>query len=190
MAKRLAIGLSEGFADWECALLMATARDDLGIAVATLTPGGRDVSSVGGLSVVSGGLLEEASPADYEAFVLCGGKIWQSAEKPDLERPVRQFVEAGKPVAAICDATLELARLGLLDTRAHTSNFAGMLEEWAPGYGGAAHYRDEPQAISDGGIITASGAAPVTFAAAVLAAIGFDTPELRSYLGLYGAEHR
>ena len=89
MAKRLAIGLSEGFADWECALLMATARDDLGIAVATLTPGGRDVSSVGGLSVVSGGLLEEASPADYEAFVLCGGKIYYDGDKGRVTNMVK-----------------------------------------------------------------------------------------------------
>ncbi|MCF3638578.1 DJ-1/PfpI family protein [Rhizobium sp. TRM95111] len=190
MAKRLAIGLTEEFADWECALLMAAARDDCGVAVTVLTPGGTGVTSIGGLSVASAGRLEEAAPENFDALVLAGGKIWQSPQVPDLEAPIRRFVAAGKPVAAICDATLELARLGLLDSRAHTSNFAGMLSQWAPTYHGEAHYRDQPRAVSDGGIITASGAAPVSFAAAVLAAIGADSQDLRDYLKLYGDEHR
>ena len=186
---RIAIVLTEDFADWECALLMATARGELGVEVAVLTPGGRGVTSIGGLAVASAGALEAVLPADFDALVLCGGKIWQSPDKPDLEQVVRRFVEAQKPVATICDATLELARLGLLDARAHTSNFPGMLEEWAPAYRGTARYSDAPQAVRDGGVITASGAAPVTFAAAVLAAIGLETPDIQDYFAFYRAEH-
>lgn len=189
MARRLAIGLTESYADWECALLMATARGDCGVETVVLTPGGTGVTSMGGLSVAADGALEDAGPDDYEALVLCGGKIWQSAAAPDLGAPVRRFVAAGKPVAAICDATLELARLGLLDDRAHTSNFPTLLSDVVPAYRGAAHYRDQARAVRDGNVITASGAAPVSFAGEVLAAIGLGSAELSDYLALYGAEH-
>ena len=190
MAKRLAIVLTEGYADWECGLLMATARHECGAQTTVLTPGGKDVTSLGGVAVKSSGRAEDAVPADFDALVLCGGTIWQSDEIPDLSAPVGRFVEAGKPVAGICDATLALGRLGLLDDRAHTGNYRDQLKEVVPAYRGAAHYRDQPQAVHDRGVITASGAAPVTFAREFLQAMGLGSPELSEYLGMYGDEHR
>ncbi|WLR93614.1 DJ-1/PfpI family protein [Shinella zoogloeoides] len=190
MTKRLAIVLTEGYADWECGLLMATARHECGAETVVLTPGGADVASLGGVSVRSAGKAEDASPDDFDVLVLCGGTIWQSDAVPDLSAPVGRFVAAGKPVAAICDATLALGRLGLLDARAHTGNYPGQLPEVVPAYRGEAHYRDQPQAVRDHGIITASGAAPVTFAREILDAIGLGSAELIDYLALYGDEHR
>ncbi len=187
--KNLAIVLSDAYADWECALLMATARAECGVGITILTPGGAAVTSLGGLVVRPDGAIEDVSPAAFDALVLCGGKIWQSEDTPDLAGPVGGFIAAGKPVAAICDATLALARLGLLDERAHTSNFAGMLQRCVPGYRGGAHYRDQPAAVCDDLVITASGAAPVTFAAVVLDAIGLGSAALNDYLALYGGEH-
>lgn len=143
-----------------------------------------------GVSIRSAGKAEDAAPADYDVLVLCGGTIWQSDDVPDLSAPVGRFIAAGKPVAGICDATLALGRLGLLDTRAHTGNYASQLREVVPTYRGSALYRDQPQAVSDQGVITASGAAPVSFAREVLDAIGLGSAELFDYLGLYGDEHR
>ncbi|MCT7662816.1 DJ-1/PfpI family protein [Shinella kummerowiae] len=190
MTKRLAIVLTEGYADWECGLLMATARHECGAQTVVLTPGGKDVTSLGGVSIRSAGKAEDAAPADYDVLVLCGGTIWQSDDVPDLSAPVGRFIAAGKPVAGICDATLALGRLGLLDTRAHTGNYASQLRDVVPTYRGSALYRDQPQAVSDQGVITASGAAPVSFAREVLEAIGLGSAELSDYLGLYGDEHR
>lgn len=190
MAKRLAIVLTEGYADWECGLLMATARHECGAKTVILTPGGADVTSLGGVSVKSAGRAEDAAPDDFDVLVLCGGTIWQSGDVPDLSAAVARFVSAGKPVAGICDATLALGRLGLLDDRAHTGNYRGQLPEVVPAYRGAALYRDQPQAVSDDGVITASGAAPVSFAKEILAAIGLGSPELFDYLAMYGDEHR
>ncbi|WP_411035146.1 DJ-1/PfpI family protein [Shinella sp. BYT-45] len=190
MAKRLAIVLTEGYADWECALLMATARGDCGAQTVVLTPGGADVTSLGGLSVRSAGSVEDASPQDFDVLVLCGGTIWQSGAAPDLSAPIGRFADAGRPVAAICDATLELARLGLLDGRAHTGNYPGQLKDVVPAYRGEAHYRNQPQAVRGGAVVTASGAAPVTFAREVLEAIGLGSAELFDYLAMYGDEHR
>ena len=154
MTKRLAIVLTEGFADWECGLLMATARGEYQAETVVLTPGGADVTSLGGLAVASAGWAEDARPEDFDVLVLCGGTIWQSAAPPDLSAPVGRFVDAGKPVAAICDATLEFARLGLLDARAHTGNYPGQLGKLVPAYRGAAHYRDQPRAVNDRGVIS------------------------------------
>lgn len=190
MTKRLAIVLTEGYADWECGLLMATARHECGAQTVVLTPGGKDVTSLGGVSIKSAGKAEDAAPADYDVLVLCGGTIWQSDDVPDLSAPVGRFIAAGKPVAGICDATLALGRLGLLDTRAHTGNYASQLRDVVPAYRGTPLYRNQPQAVSDQGVITASGAAPVSFAREVLEAIGLGSAELSDYLGMYGDEHR
>ena len=190
MTKRLAIVLTEGYADWECGLLMATARHECGAETVILTPGGKDVTSLGGVAIKSAGAAEDASPAEFDVLVLSGGTIWQSDDVPDLSAPVGRFIDAGKPVAGICDATLALGRLGLLDTRAHTGNYASQLSDVVPAYRGAALYRDQPQAVRDQGVITASGAAPVTFAREILDAIGLGSPELFDYLGMYGDEHR
>ncbi|MFC6445478.1 DJ-1/PfpI family protein [Shinella zoogloeoides] len=190
MTKRLAIVLTDGYADWECGLLTATARHHCKATTVVLTPGGADVTSLGGLAVASAGRAEDARPEDFDVLVLCGGTIWQSAAPPDLSAPVGRFLAAGKPVAGICDATLALGRMGVLDTRAHTGNHADELPQIVPAYRGHAHYRDQPQAVCDQGVITASGAAPVTFAREILIAIGLGSPELLDYLALYGNEHR
>lgn len=189
MTKRLAIVLTEGYADWECGLLMATARHEYKATTVVLTPGGADVTSLGGLPVTSAGAAEDTRPEDFDVLVLCGGTIWQSAAPPDLSAPVQRFLAAGKPVAGICDATLALGRMGLLDERTHTGNYASQLPETVPAYRGQALYRDQPQAVTDRGVITASGAAPVTFAREILTAIGLSSPELLEYLAMYGAEH-
>lgn len=190
MTKRLAIVLTEGYADWECGLLMATARGDCAAETVVLTPGGADVTSLGGVSIRSAGKAEEAGPGDFDALVLCGGTIWQSDAAPDLSAPVGRFVAAGKPVAGICDATLALGRLGLLDERAHTGNYRSQLPDVVPAYRGQQHYRDQAEAVADRGIITASGCAPVSFAREILQAIGLGSDELTAYLRLYGDEHR
>ena len=70
-------------------------------------------------------------------------------------------MEEGVPVAAICAATLALARTGMLDNRLHTSNSAAYLA--GSGYRGHRHYRDLP-AVSDRKVITAAGTAPLEFA--------------------------
>lgn len=57
------------------------------------------------------------------------------------------------------------------------------------GLSGAALNRGKQQAVHDRGVITASGAAPVTFARKILYAIGLGSPELFEYLGMYGEEH-
>lgn len=188
MSKRIAIGLAEGFADWECALLMASARSYFGFEIVTATPGATSVTSMGGLRVTPDLALESVAPAEFDALVLCGGTTWESEAAPDLTEQIKAFSDAGRPVAAICAATLALAKAGLLDSHGHTSNDAAFLAT-APEYRGRELYRDQPQAVRDGNVITAPGTAPITFTAEVYRALGYRTPELDHYVKLYGREH-
>ena len=91
-------------------------------------------------------------------------------------------------LAGICDGTRVLAQAGLLDEVRHTSNSADNLASVGT-YAGAALYQDVPHAVADQRVITAPGTAPVTFTAAVLAALGIAGDELQAYLALHAREH-
>lgn len=180
--------LTEGFADWETALLNAGARQYYGITTLFATPGGKPVRSAGGLLVTPDVAVEDIDVGAIDALVVNGGTAWSQPDAPDISATLMAARDAGKTVAAICDATLALARAGLLDGIAHTSNSA---ENLAPtGYAGAAHYRDQPSAVVSGRIVTAPGTAPVSFMGGVLETLGLRDGNLDFYLGMYGAEHK
>ncbi|MFD6729141.1 DJ-1/PfpI family protein [Corynebacterium xerosis] len=81
----------------------------------------------------------------------------------------RPLLEEGKTVGAICGATLGLARTGLLDGRAHTSNRPELLQ--VEGYHGADHYVDD-RVVVDGNLITAPATGYLEFAREILRATG------------------
>jgi putative intracellular protease/amidase len=185
---RLAIVLTEGFADWECALLMATARAELGVDLIVASPGGTVVTSMGGLHITPHLPAEALAPADFDGVVLCGGRIWETAAAPDLTNTLHAFHAGGRVVAGICGATLALAASGILDENDHTGNSAASLSAVA-GYRGQGRYRDQPQAVRSGRLVTAAGTAPVSFAAEIFRALGLGSEALDAYLALYAGEH-
>lgn len=186
---RLAILLTEGFADWECAHLMASGRSYFGMEMVVATPGGIPVLSSGGLGVTPDVDASALDAAALDGLVVCGGTIWQSAAAPDISEIARRFADAGKLVAAICDGVFALAGTGLLDAAAHTGNSAEQLKA-VPGYAGAAHYVDQPRAVRAGMLVTASGLAPVSFMVEVFNALGYGGEELSAYQAMLGAEHQ
>jgi len=100
---------------------------------------------------------------------------------------VRELLDHGTIVAAICGATLGLANAGLLDNRPHTSNDPAALNMFCPHYRGERHYVNEP-AVTDGNLITASGLAPVEFAFHVFRKLDVMTPAtLSAWHGLFTA---
>ncbi|MDI7861322.1 glutamine amidotransferase [Rhizobiaceae bacterium n13] len=186
---RIAIGLTEGFADWECALLMAVARSYLGIEVKTASPDGAPVTSMGGLKALPDLAFGAIDAETFDALVLAGGTIWDTDQAPDVSTLVTAYRARERVIAAICGATLALARAGVLNDVRHTSNAADFLTQ-AENYKGAALYRESAHSIRDGRIVTAAGTSPHTFAAEVLKALGHWSPESDYYLGLFGNEHR
>jgi len=187
---RIAFVLIDPFADWEPALLAAGAKDDFGDTVRWLTPGGAPVRSMGGLTVQPDGAAEAFDPSEADALVLIGSPTWQTAQAPDVSAVVRRAWDAGLVVAGICGATLALARAGLFDTRAHTSNGLDYLQHHLPGYRGAAHYRDGARAVVDGRLVSAGGLAPASFATEVLNLLHPDKAEaIARSEALFAREH-
>ena len=141
------------------------------------------VTTQGGLTIVPEVTLSELRPGDSALLLLPGGAAWDRGELDDVARLAREWAAAGVPVAAICGATAGLARVGLLDDRAHTSNAREYLA--ATGYAGGDHYRDAP-AVTDRGVITANTTAPVDLARHVFAALGLFSEEvLAAWYGLF-----
>ena len=123
-------------------------------------------------------------------IVVCGGPVFETETPPDLSSRLRDAHKAGCAIAGICGGTVALARAGLLDRVAHTSNHPGYLEEFAPGYDGADHYIDRPRAVRDGAIITAPAPAPASFATEVLGAAHLEEAEAAVVETMLAAEHR
>ena len=179
--------LTEGYADWETALLNATARSYFKIDTRFATPGGHKVTSSGGLRVTPDLAVEDIEVGAIDALVINGGVAWSQPDAPDISAVLVAARDAGKTVAGICDGTLAMARAGLLDSVAHTSNSAENLMPTS--YRGAAHYQDQARAVVAGRIVTAPGTAPVSFMGGVLETLGLRDGNLDFYLGMHGAEH-
>ncbi|RYE09241.1 MAG: glutamine amidotransferase [Hyphomicrobiales bacterium] len=183
---RIVTILTEGFADWETALLNAVGRSYYGFETLYATPDGQPVTSSGGLRVTPDLALSDLDPAATDALIVCGGSAWEQPDAPDVTAALRAMHSAGKIVAAICAGTLQMAKAGLLDGIAHTSNAPGFLDQ--TGYAGASHYRDGASAVLANRVVTAAGTSPVSFMERVMAALGHSDDNLAYYLGLHAAQ--
>jgi putative intracellular protease/amidase len=154
----------EGFADWEPAHAVAELRRHGHFRVEAVGLTSAPVASMGGIRVLPSTIVTEVDPADVAALILPGGDRWENSPvEPELGQLLNRLDSQGIPMAAICGATVALARLGLLRGRRHTSNGLEYLRSHVPGYTEAANYVDRP-AVRDRGLITASGLGDVEFA--------------------------
>jgi putative intracellular protease/amidase len=179
--------LTEGFADWETGVLNGVAVGFYKATALYATPGGKPVTSTGGMKVNPDLALEDVDVNALDAIVVCGGAIWQTPEAPDLTDVLQRAHEAGKVIGAICDGTVATARTGLLDNVAHTSNGVGYLD--GTGYKGKSHYRDVPHAVADKRIVTAAATAPVSFMQTIMHQLGIADDQLDHYVGMHAAQY-
>ncbi|MDK9695259.1 MAG: DJ-1/PfpI family protein [Siculibacillus sp.] len=189
--KRLHFVLIEGFADWEYGLLAALARESFAADVAHASPGGRAVTSIGGLVAKPGLRLEEVGVEDFDALVVVGSEGWQKPEVRALVAPLAAAAHrAGRVVAGICGGTLALAEAGLLEGRAHTSNRLDFLTAHVGSYRGADHYVDRPRAVAADRVVSAPGTAPATFAREVARLLWPErAAEIAGFAAMMAAEH-
>ncbi|MFC8518222.1 type 1 glutamine amidotransferase family protein [Streptomyces sp. NPDC057257] len=167
--KPVHLAVYDTFADWETGHTTAyLAR--AGFAIRTVGPALEPVRSIGGLRVQPELGLDDLRPQDSSLLILPGADLWDAGDRlAPFARKAREFLDAGVPVAAICGATLGLAREGLLDEREHTSAVSFYLA--ATGYGGGERYV-EADAVTDRGLVTAGPTEPVAFAREVFRLLG------------------
>ena len=170
----------DGFADWGPAFALAELRRSGRLDVVTLGFSEAPVRSMGGLRVVPDRSLAGLDPTTVRLLMLPGGDLWEG-EYPqrELKDVLAALHQAGVPIAAICGATLALARAGWLDDHAHTSNELAYLERMVPTYAGAARYVDA-LAVRDRGVITASGVGPTEFAREIFEELQIFSPADRA----------
>jgi putative intracellular protease/amidase len=169
----------EGFADWEPAYALAELRRSGGLDVVTLGFTDAPVRSMGGLRVVPDRAIAGLDIAAVRLLLLPGGDMWEGAyPRADLDALLTELHARGVPIAAICGATLALARAGLLNDRAHTSNEQAYLTNLASEYAGGGRYVDE-LAVRDRCVITASGLGPTEFAREIFEELEVFTAEER-----------
>lgn len=175
--RTIALYTTETMADWEYAYLTTQI-----VGAEQLKPGRFRLLLVGdGLEPVRTlGNLPLRPEADLDtlqaladdgslaALVIPGGDHYEAGHDRLIEA-VGRLVDQEIPVAAICGATLLLARSGFLDERRHTSNAAPYLE--ASGYRGGTHYAETP-VVTDRGVTTASGIHAIPFTAEVMRITG------------------
>lgn len=187
----IALYATDTMADWEygyltAGLAMAREQDPDANRLIVASETGEAVTTKGGLRITPDVAVADLPTLD--ALILPGADTWDSGHDTALKLAA-ELVAAGKPVAAICGATLGLARLGLLDDRPHTSNAAEFLTQ-ATEYRGSEHYLDE-KAVSDGTVITAGGVSPLEFAKLVFERLNvFPQPVVDAWYGLYTTGER
>lgn len=164
-------------ADWEYGHLVGTLAQlrGAGLPVDLIVAGDStaEVTTLGGLTLRPEYTLSDLDPAHIDMLVLPGGETWDARHDAILGLAADRLTHE-QPVAAICGATLGLARRGLLDDRHHTSNATGFLA--ASGYGGT-HLYEAARVVVDGALITAPGSSPLEFTREILTVTGLLSPD-------------
>jgi putative intracellular protease/amidase len=192
MTKIAYLYVFDTMADWEPGFLISELhsgryfrKDAAKYTVRTVGLTKEPVVTMGGVRILPDVSFQECTAEAAGVLILPGGDTWlEDIHAPMMEK-VKEFLDAGIFVAAICGATVGLAKAGMLDNRPHTSNDLGYLKAVIPGYTGESFYRPGP-AVTDGKLITASGVAPVEFAREVLGELGvFSSRTLEAWYQLY-----
>jgi putative intracellular protease/amidase len=176
-------------ADWEPGFVVAGINNPDGqkapgrYQVRTIAATPDAVTTVGGIRILPDMFLDQLDPAESAMLILPGGESWDQGGNLEAVEKAKAFLAAGVPVAAICGATVGLARGGILDTRKHTSNAPEYLA--ATGYRGA-HLYQTADVVSDQNVITASAMKSLEFAREIFERLDlYEDKVLEAWYGLF-----
>ncbi len=165
--KTIYLFIFDTLSDWEIGYITAGINNPMmqknpgQYSLKTFSIDGQPIRTIGGLQIAPDISMEEVLLSDAKMLILPGGASWDKGGNKEVALLASQFHKNNISIAAICGATLGLAKVGLLDSIKHTSNSKEYL--LSSGYTGSRSYI-AAQSMSDGGIITASGTAPLEFA--------------------------
>jgi putative intracellular protease/amidase len=157
----------DGLADWEPAHALCEINKSGKFDVITAGFSRAAISTMAGLKLTPDVTIDDVNPATTSILILPGGDMWEKKTDEKLKALLRRLHEESIPIAAICAATLEIARAGLTHGVRHTSNAREYLQAMVPDYKDGDWYIDQ-LAVTDKGTITASGLGSVEFAREVI----------------------
>lgn len=141
-----------------------------------LAPTMEPVTAIGGFRVLPDYSFENI-PEDFAALVLIGGYGWLTPLADKVAPIVRNALDKGKIVGAICNGASFMAKHGFLNGVKHTGNGVEQLKFWgADNYTNPEGYIHE-QAVSDAGVVTANGSGVLEFTKELLLLLENDTTE-------------
>ena len=180
MDKHIIFYINDGFADWECSFILPILKRE-GIRLHVVSDYAQKVKSAGGFTITPDGSLDNLfHHQGIDGIILPGGDFWMHTDPSDM---VLDFVEKldrqNKMIAAICAATVAIAKKGLLNHRFHTSNDLALLKASSRDYKGDKKYIKHELAVTDNNLITASGIGALEF-----------TQEILEYLDIYTETQR
>jgi putative intracellular protease/amidase len=157
----------DGLADWEPAHALCEINKSGKFDVVTAGFSTSPVSTMGGLKLTPDATIDNLDESAARILILPGGDMWEKKSNPQLKALLCRLHQRNVPIAAICAATLEIARAGLTRGVRHTSNAREYLQAMVPDYQDSNWYVDH-LAVADKYIITASGLGSLEFAREVI----------------------
>lgn len=190
--KKIYLYVFDTMSDWEVGYLIAELNSGRyfknklkPLEVVTVGINKNPITTMGGIKILPSISVDECILENTDVLILPGGNTWIDAIHEPILKKASEALQEYSVVAAICGATLGLAKIGSLDSRKHTSNSLEYMKMIIPNYRGEKYYEMKP-AVTDGNLVTASGTAPLEFAKHVLKVLDVFAPEtLHSWFNLY-----
>jgi putative intracellular protease/amidase len=176
--KEVLLLLTDRWADWEASYAIAELNSTEGYQVKTISVDTNPKVSIGGLRAKIDYSLNDYQHFDNLAMlILPGGFSWGENKYQEIADFVKKVHESGTPIAAICGATMFLAKHGFLDNIKHTGDELDYFQEEMKNeasYKGQANFITT-QLVNDGGFITANETAALEFALEIFRTLNIGT---------------
>jgi putative intracellular protease/amidase len=170
--------VQNGFTDLEYSYIVPVLQQAC-CKVVVVSEDGRAVKSREGLRIQPDKKIADVEYLETRGIILPGGDAWLNTAKNEKVLDLAEkYLQEGKMVAAICRATVGLARRGLLDNRTHTSNDLQALRLAAPQYRGEKNYHWR-LTVGDENLITSAGVGALEFTEQVMNFLKIDAYDYR-----------
>jgi len=193
MQKEVLFLLTEHWADWYMGQAMAQISFADDYTSKTIAIDKQSKTSIGGLRAEI-----DYSTGEYQNFdnlamiVLVGGGSWRNNRYDEIADFVRKVHKNDIPVAAICGATVFLAKHGFLNNVKHTSNGLDFFKERLKdekAYSGWEHFTIA-QVVNDGGFITANETAALEFAREIMLFLAEGEADFAEFINSWYEKHK
>ena len=185
MQKTAYLFVFDGLADWEPAHILCELRKSGQYEVKTAAFSREPITTMGGITILPDVTIAEIEAADTAVFILPGGHMWEQQANEPLQALLHDLHAQDVPLAAICGATLEIARAGLTHQVRHTSNILEYLQGLVPSYSDHDYYVND-FAVTDQNIVTANGLGSIEFAREILKLLDvYNEADANAWYGMF-----